>query len=217
MSGCGNGSRGQEVVSATITAPTRDQPEAPPPRRAALPAAAVRPMTAWFFLFLVCYQTFHQAEHTIETVQLELLHHGSAHTLINGIDFEYVHFGANTLLLYGLIAVAVSAGAAARARLRVEHPWGWRAMLVALGVQGYHVFDHTVRLFEYLRSGGQDPGGTLTVWINPVWFHFAINLTVLIGMFAAFFGLRLHQALFSVPEPRSWPATADRAQAPQAG
>ena len=152
-------------------------------------------MTAWFFLFLVCYQTFHQLEHTIETVQLQLLHHGSSHTLINGIDFEYVHFGANTLLLYGLFAVVIGAGSRARARLRVENPWGWRAMVAALAVQSYHVFDHTVRLIEYLQSGGKDPSGTLTLWVNPVWFHFFINLTVLVGMIAAFFGLGVHKAL----------------------
>lgn len=216
MSGCTDGPGG--TVSATITAPpTREEPEAPPPRRAALPVPAVRPMTAWFFLFLVGYQTFHQAEHTIETVQLQLLHHGTAHTLINGIDFEYVHFGANTLLLYGLIAVVIGAGAQARARLRAEHPWGFRAMVAALGVQGYHVFDHTVRLFEYLQSGGKDPGGTLTVWVNPVWFHFAINLTVLVGMIVAFFGLRIHEALIPTPEVKPWASSQDRPSAPSPG
>lgn len=174
-------------------------------------------MTAWFFAFLLFYQAFHQAEHTIETVQLQLLHHSTAHTLISGIDFEYVHFGANTLLLYGLIAVVVGAGARARARLRAEHSWGFRAMILALAVQGYHVFDHTVRLFEYLQSGGKDPGGTLTVWVNPVWFHFAINLTVLLGMIAAFFGLRIHQALFPMPDAGSWPPSQGRVRAPQPG
>ena len=158
-------------------------------------------MTARFFLLLVCYQTFHQLEHTIETVQLNILHHGSAHTLINGVDFEYVHFGANALLLYGLFAVVIGAGKRARDWLKVEHPWGWTAMVTALVVQTYHVFDHTVRLIEYVQSGGKPPEGTLTMWLNPVWFHFGINLTVLVGMYCAFFGMRMHQSLRSSGPP----------------
>jgi len=158
-------------------------------------------MTARFFLLLLVYQTFHQLEHGIETVQLNLLHHTSANTLINGIDFEYVHFGANALLLYGLFAVVIGAGARTRAWLKVNHRWGWYAMVAALLVQTYHVFDHTVRLIEYVQSGGRPPEGTLTIWVNPVWFHFAINLTVLVGMYCAFLGLRMHQSLRARNQP----------------
>jgi hypothetical protein len=190
-------------MSAVVTTSTSfEEPEAAPDRSA--PPSPVRLMTARFFLMLVCYQSFHQLEHAIETVQLNILHHASAHTLINGVDFEYVHFGANALLLYGLFAVVIGAGARTRAWLRTEHRWGWSAMVVALVVQTYHVFDHTVRLIEYIQSGGKPPEGTLTVWLNPVWFHFGINLVVLIGMFCAFFGMGMHRSLRS---PQRRPAT----------
>jgi hypothetical protein len=189
-------------VSAAVTT-THD--EAPEPGDLAaspvVPLSPVRSMTARFFLLLLVYQTFHQLEHAIETVQLNILHHTSANTLINGVDFEYVHFGANALLLYGLFAVVVGAGTRTRAWLRVHHRWGWYAMVTALVVQTYHVFDHTVRLIEYLQSGGKPPEGTLTIWVNPVWFHFGINLTVLVGMYCAFFGLRMHQSLRTRLQP----------------
>lgn len=186
-------------MSAAVTTTTSDEapePDEPASRRPA-PPSPVRTMTARFFLLLVVYQTFHQLEHGIEAVQLNLLHHTSANTLINGVDFEYVHFGANALLLYGLFAVVIGAGTRTRAWLKVHHRWGWYAMVAALVVQTYHVFDHTVRLIEYLQSGGRPPEGTLTIWVNPVWFHFAINLTVLVGMYCSFFGLGLHRALRS--------------------
>jgi len=190
-------------VSAAVT--TTSHGEAPEPNepvaRTIAPLSPVRTMTARFFLLLLCYQTFHQLEHTIETVQLNILHHTSANTLINGVDFEYVHFGANALLLYGLFAVVVGAGKRTRAWLRTNYRLGWYAMVAALTVQTYHVFDHTVRLIEYLQSGGKPPEGTLTIWVNPVWFHFGINLTVLVGMYAAFFGLRMHTYLRSRPRP----------------
>lgn len=158
-------------------------------------AARMRPFTAWFFLLLVGYQTFHQLEHTIETVHLRVQHRPEAKTLLHGVDFEWLHFGANALLLYGLIAVIVGAGPAVRARLRTERRWGWCALVAALVVQTYHVLDHSVRLVEYVLSGGDVPEGTLTRVVDPVWFHFGINLTVLVGMYAAFLGLGVHRAL----------------------
>lgn len=189
-------------MSAAVTTPkVYGEPEAPEPQRRQPTPSPVRTMTARFFLLLVLYQTFHQLEHGIETVQLNILHHTSAHTLINGVNFEYVHFGANFLLLYGLVAVVIGAGKRTRAWLKVEHPWGWGAMVTALVVQTYHVFDHTVRLIEFVQSGGQPPEGTLTVWVNPVWFHFSINLTVLIGMYCAFFGMDMHRSLRSARPP----------------
>lgn len=184
-------------MSAAVTTTAHDEapePAEPGPHRV-FPLSPVRTMTARFFLLLLVYQTFHQLEHAIETVQLNLLHHTAANTLINGVDFEYVHFGANALLLYGLWAVVIGAGKRTRAWLRVHYRWGWYAMVTALVVQTYHVFDHTVRLIEYLQSGGKPPEGTLTIWVNPVWFHFGINLTVLVGMYCSFFGLRMHQSL----------------------
>lgn len=193
-------------MSAAVTT-HEAKPAQVPPRRSV--PARVRPMTAWFFLVLVCYQAFHQLEHTIETVQLQLLGHDESDTLLNGVDFEWLHFGANALLLYGLVAVVVGAGSAARARWRAERRWGWWAMVAALVVQSYHVFDHTVRLVEYVSSGGdKDPAGTLTRVVNPVWFHFGINLTVLVGMIAAFAGLRVHRSLRAPRRPAAVPPPA---------
>lgn len=189
-------------MSTTVTTPQPPAAGPPSPERGPrppLPPSPMRSLTARFFLVLVCYQAFHQVEHAIEAVQLNILHHREARTLISGIDFEYVHFGANALLLYGLVAVVVGAGRSTRERLRTERRWGWYAMVAALVVQSFHVFDHTVRLIEYVQSGGQPPEGTFTVWLNPVWFHFGINLTVLVGMVCAFLGLGMHRSLRAAP------------------
>lgn len=176
-----------QLVSASPQTPPA------PERRPAQPR--MRPFTAWFFLVLVGYQTFHQIEHTIETVHLHVEHRAEANTLLGGLDFEWLHFGANALLLYGLFAVILGAGPAVRRRLRTERRFGWYAMVAALVVQSYHVLDHVVRLVEYVSSGGDVPEGTLTRVVDPIWFHFGINLTVLVGMYAAFVGLRVHRSL----------------------
>ncbi|MGH9156099.1 MAG: hypothetical protein ACRD1K_09775 [Acidimicrobiales bacterium] len=167
--------------------------KAPARRRPGPGRAESRQGLALLFLGALLYQGFHQIEHTIETVQLRLLHHATAHTLIGGLDFEWVHLGANVFLLWCLIAVAVCAGAATRASWRSDARVGWWGLCAALSVQGYHVVEHLVRIVQYLASGGKYPPGTVTTVLDPVWFHFGVNLTVLAGMAVGFFGLGQHR------------------------
>jgi len=154
--------------------------------------APLRQGVALLFLGLVLYQAFHQLEHTIETVQLQVLHHATSDTLIGGLDFEWVHLGANVFLEWGLIGVMLGAGAATRARWRATAPIGWMGLCLAVAVQGYHVVEHLVRIVQYIVTG-TDPPGTVTTVLNPVWFHFGINLTVLAAMTVGFFGLGVHR------------------------
>ncbi|MGH9166112.1 MAG: hypothetical protein ACRDZW_11475 [Acidimicrobiales bacterium] len=176
-------------MTGTLTTERRTPTLAPAPAR--LHRGAI------LFLGLLLYQTFHQLEHTIETTQLQILHHREAHTLIGGADFEWIHFGANFFLLWGLVGVMLGAGAANRARWRSSFPLGWSALCLAVTVQGYHMLEHSVRIVQYLTSGGDDPPGIVTTVLNPVWFHFGINLTVLVAMYVAFFGLGIHRSLGS--------------------
>jgi hypothetical protein len=154
---------------------------------------------ALLFAGALAYQGFHQVEHTIETVQLRVLGHDTARTLIGGLDFEWVHLGANVFLLWCLIAVAVGAGATTRARWREHARIGWWGLCAALTVQGYHVVEHLVRIVQYLASGGEYPPGTVTTVLDPVWFHFGVNLTVFVAMAAGFFGLGVHRDVLMAP------------------
>ncbi len=45
---------------------------------------------------------------------------------------------------------------------------------------------------QYLVTG-RDPVGTVTTVLDPVWFHFGINLTVLAWMAVGFFALGVHR------------------------
>lgn len=44
-------------------------------------------------------------------------------------------------------------------------------------------------------STGLHPAGLATLWIDPVWFHFGINLVFLAAMAVAFLGLRIPRDL----------------------
>lgn len=171
-----------------------------------VPAGTARPVSCrrwagWLFLGLLLYQAFHQLEHAIETVQLEILHHAHAHTLLAGLDFEWVHFGANVFLEWGLLGVFVGVGPAARRTWRARGGPGWWALVTAVVVQGYHVIEHVVRIIQYLANGGETPEGTVTQVVNPVWYHFGLNLTVLLAMAVAFFGLGFHRRLVPARAP----------------
>ncbi|MEO6121345.1 MAG: hypothetical protein ABIW46_05190 [Acidimicrobiales bacterium] len=173
------------MTTALVTGPART--------RRVTRRARSRHGVALLFLGALLYQGFHQLEHTIETVQLRVLGHDSAHTLIGGLDFEWVHLGANVFLMWCIVAVAVGAGADTRASWRTDARVGWWGLCAALTVQGYHVVEHLVRIVQYVVSGGDYPPGTVTTVLDPVWFHFGVNLTVLVGMAVAFFGLGLHR------------------------
>lgn len=163
---------------------------------AAVAEAARRERRAAFMLTaLVLYQAGHHTEHTIETVQLKLLGHNHAHTLLSGVDFEWLHLAANAVLEYGLVAALVAAGAGVRRRWRTQSPWGWRALVFAAVLQGTHVVDHVVRATQYVASGGEAPTGTVTRWVDAVWFHFTMNLLVLVAIVVAFVGLRAWRGL----------------------
>lgn len=141
------------------------------------------------FLGLVVYQTFHQMEHTL-AVANQKLGATNVHPLLGGIDFEWLHLGFNGMLLWGFVIVLVGYGAPGRAVWRSLHRPYWRIFVLGIVVQSYHVLEHVVRTVQYVQHGGEPPGIATQV-LDPAWFHFGINLAVLLTMAVGFFGLRI--------------------------
>ena len=168
---------------------------APPPPPTLLPELPTRAQrwAAVEFLALVAYQAFHQVEHALETAQKRLgAEH--VHSLLGGVDFEWLHLGANSILFFGLVGVTFGYGRHGRAYWRERYRPFRYVVGAALVVEGYHVVEHIVRAVQYV-GGASEPGGIATQVLDPVWFHFAINLVVLVTMAVAFVGLRVHRDL----------------------
>lgn len=166
------------------------------PRRAAIRAeflAKRRRLAAFEFAGLVGFQGFHQIEHALETAEKRVGVEG-VRPLLQGVDFEWAHFAGNTMLFLGLVAVMVGYGAAGRARWRTTNKVGWWALLAGLAIQGSHVVEHIVRVSQYLATG-ELPVGLATQWLDPIWFHFGINLVFLVGLVVGFVGLNVRQDL----------------------
>ena len=170
----------------TTTAPAAASPAAPP--EAAAPMKS-RYWAAVQYLGLVIYQGFHQVEHGL-AVANQKLGADDVRPLLGGIDFEWLHLGFNTMLLWGLGVVLVGYGPSGRTSWRATRRPYWYVFLFGFAVQSYHVVEHVVRTVQY-RGEPHEPPGIVTQVLDPAWFHFTIDLVVLVAMTVAFLGLRV--------------------------
>ena len=158
---------------------------------------SLRWLAALQLLGLLLFQLFHQGEHTLELLQRRFGVSGAA-PVLSGLDFEWIHFGANTLLLAGAASVLGLVGPGERAAWRSGAPAAWWALVGAVAIQASHVAEHVVRVVQY--TGGADPPpGLVTRALDVVWFHWAVNLVFLAGLAAGFVGLGMHRVLVGLP------------------
>lgn len=139
-------------------------------------------------------------EHTLELFQ-KRPGAEQVRPLLGGVDFEWAHFTGNTMLFLGLLAVVVAYGRRGRASGHSGSTLAWAVLMGGLVVQGSHVFEHIVRVSQYVATGRQ-PVGLATQWLDPVWFHFSINLVFVVALAVGFFGLRIHRDLRPRASPR---------------
>jgi hypothetical protein len=178
-------------MTAVPTAPAVPAPPAPGRRPGVL--SSPRWWVAAEFAGLVAFQVFHQTEHTLELLQ-KRFRVDSVGPLLSGVSFEWMHFGGNTILLIGCVAVLLAVGRSGRARWRALNPVAWWVFVGAVALQGSHVAEHVVRVVQYV-GGEAEPDGFATQWLDPVWFHWGINLAFLFGLVVGFLGLEVDRDL----------------------
>ena len=122
--------------------------------------------------FVLIVQSAHMVEHVAQVIQKFMLGWTEAHGLLGAIfDLEWVHFIYN-----GGLEAALVITLAWIVRSGQPAPAGLRAVV---GVQGYHVIEHTVKMFHHVFHGVAAPKGLLGLFIPVIWLHFWFNLTVL--------------------------------------
>ena len=118
-------------------------------------------------------QSVHMLEHVAQVIQKFALGQPEAHGLFGAIfDFEWVHFIYNTSLEVVLVLMFIWWHRFSARNL----PLSLRA---AVWLQGYHVVEHTVKMYQYLVGGIASPKGILGFVFPLIWLHFWINLLVL--------------------------------------
>lgn len=54
-----------------------------------------------------------------------------------------------------------------------------RTLAIVVGVQGYHVVEHIVKMFQHVALGVAAPPGLLGMAVPTIWLHFWFNVVVL--------------------------------------
>lgn len=132
----------------------------------------------------VILQAGHVFEHVAQLVQKFILGMPVAQGILGAMfDLEWVHFLFNVVTQSGLLVVFLLWR---RAGARVP-----TALWVAMAVQGVHTIEHVAKMYQYYALGiTVGPKGILGYFFPLIWLHFFLNIPPLIGMFAAWRGLR---------------------------
>jgi hypothetical protein len=149
-----------------------------------LPATGGRVWFARFFLWLVLVQGFHFVEHCVQLVQRYVFDDANGNGLLGNLaGFEQLHFGYNTLFLFGLLWLYTEVSLAARPAWS-RHRLVAGLLAAALAVQGYHEVEHVLRMGQVLGwlpvnpaaiATTGEPPGLLGQWFNGALIHWALN------------------------------------------
>ncbi len=132
-------------------------------------------LTSVAFVAVVIVQGAHIVEHVAQVIQKFLLGFSQAHGLLGAaFDFEWVHFLYNTALEAALIFILLWCR---RATGHQASP----ALQVVVWLQGYHVVEHVVKMYQYYMLGVPSGAtkGILGFVLPVIWVHFWLNLIVL--------------------------------------
>ncbi len=148
-------------------------------RRAASASTAILVMGLFVLL-----QAGHVFEHVAQLVQKFVLNLPVAQGILGAMfDTEWVHFLFNVVTQTGLVVVYLLWR---RAGARVP-----AVLWVAMAVQGVHTLEHVAKMYQYYAFGiTVGPKGILGYLFPLIWLHFFLNLPPLVGMSAAWRGLR---------------------------
>ena len=137
------------------------------------------------FLGVVLFQTLHMGEHSVQLTQLLVTDGDLAHShgVFGQLDFETVHFVADTAVWLGLGAFLV--------RFRGENRWLW----VAFAAASLHQVEHFYLFWMYhahpsaYAAGGfagiMGSGGLIGSPLGRPYLHFTYNVIVIVPMLVA--------------------------------
>jgi hypothetical protein len=137
------------------------------------------------FLAVVFFQTLHMGEHTVQVLQLLATNGTLAHShgVFGQLDFETVHFVADTLVWISLGVFLVI--------FRGENRWLW----VAFAAASLHQVEHLYLFWMYhahpavYASGGfagiMGSGGVIGSPLGRPYLHFSYNVIVIVPMLIA--------------------------------
>lgn len=141
------------------------------------------------FTAAVVIQSLHMVEHVAQVIQKFGLGREEAHGILGMLDFEWVHFVYNTALILTLYILIFRCALLLKARGTAL----FFTFVAAVILQSYHMVEHVIKIVQHIQTGAQGTLGFAGNFVNPVWFHFWLNLTVLALIAIPFVGLRVYR------------------------
>jgi hypothetical protein len=132
-------------------------------------------------------------EHVAQVIQKFYLKRNIAHGIVGQLDLEWVHFGYNLMILAAIHYLFIVFTPYLRDRGRVS-----KTFLALVIIQSYHMLEHVTKIIQHLNTGKQGTPGILGNFINPIWFHFWINLGVWAFAGVSLVQLGVHRHLWNM-------------------
>lgn len=143
------------------------------------------------FIATVVIQSLHMVEHVAQVIQKFGLGWKEAHGIIGVLDLEWVHFIYNAALLITFYVLISKYSGFLKAGGTVLYG----VFVADVVLQSYHVIEHLVKINQHIQTGQQGTPGIIGNFVNPILFHFWMNLAVLGLILIPFIGLRLYRKM----------------------
>ena len=157
------------------------------------------------FAVALVYQIIHWIEHVAQVYQHWWLGLAvfDSHGIIFFFDLEWNHFVFNSLYFIALLAIFWGLGLWRPSIWKKYGIWGSSALTFALVLQGYHQFEHILKIIQHLTLGCEPCPGLLGWYIDGVNLHFTFNTLVLAFPLIVFFrfGMFTHLRAFLDKRP----------------
>lgn len=165
---------------------------------------------SWLFLLIIAIQGFHVIEHIVLVVQVQALGLGldEAHGLLGArVNFEWLHFSYNLSFL-ATLALLLAYGRRWSGAPSTPTNAATLALAGAVGLQTYHVMEHTIRMVQYYTTDCSPCVGLIGQVVPFIWPHLFFGLFAYLPLVAAYFAFGLHRRLRLPSLPRRSTAPA---------
>lgn len=150
-----------------------------------------------FFMAGLLIQGLHMVEHTVQLHQWLMFVPDPEGLFGHVFNFVWVHFIFNTsifLVLVGAYIIWLR-----RPGIWQRHETGRWLFHGTMGVQAYHVIEHSVQMYQYYAVGMLKPPGVIGQIMPGVLAHFDINALFTLLLVGTFLAFRPDKLAYRVP------------------
>lgn len=121
----------------------------------------------------VIMQSYHMVEHVAQYIQYQFYGIARPHGIIEQFDTEEIHLIFAIFFFILLFTIA-------HGYYPKKIPITLHMFRAGVGMQGYHMVEHIVRVIEHNTTGCEYCAGILGMFFNNIPLHFVMNWAVLI-------------------------------------